>query len=149
MRAVVQRVTSARVMIDDEVVGAIARGLLVLVGVGREDTRKVAETLAAKLVALRLFPSNRGHFDRSVSEIAGSVLLVSQFTLFGDCRRGRRPSFGRAADSEDARHVYEACVTAIRGKGVQVETGRFQADMAVESINDGPVTVLLDTDKTF
>lgn len=149
MRAVVQRVTSARVTVDDEVVGAIARGLLVLVGVGREDTARVAEMFATRLVTLRLFPSSRGRFDRSVDEINGSVLLVSQFTLYGDCRRGRRPSFDRAADSNVARRVYESCVTAIRGRGVRVETGRFQADMAVESINDGPVTVLLDTDKIF
>ncbi len=149
MRAVVQRVTSARVTVGDRAVGSIGRGLLVLVGIARDDGRDAAAYLVNKIVGLRVFPDADGRLHRSVHEVDGGVLLVSQFTLYGDCRRGRRPSFDRAAAPDQARAVYEEIVDRFRDRGVAVETGTFQAHMMVHSVNDGPVTVLLDTGKAF
>ena len=149
MRAVVQRVTSARVTVDDRPVGAIRRGLLVLVGIARGDGREAVSRLVDKIAGLRVFPDDDGRMNRSVVEVEGGVLLVSQFTLYGDCRRGRRPSFGAAAPPAEAGPVYEALVERFRGRGVAVETGVFQADMRVHAVNDGPVTILLDTGGVF
>ena len=149
MRAVVQRVTSARVTVDDREVGGIRHGLLVLVGIGRDDGRDAVFHLADKVVGLRVFPDDDGRMSRSVRDIGGGILLVSQFTLYGDCRRGRRPSFDGAAAPQEARPVYDELVRRFRDRGVSVETGVFQAHMRVESVNDGPVTILLDTGKAF
>jgi len=145
MRAVLQRVTEARVRIDGAVVGEIARGLLVLVGVGRQDTAADAATLAAKITTLRVFDDEAGKMNLSVADVQGGVLLVSQFTLFGDTRGGRRPSYIDAAPPETANALYEAVVAAVRQTGLPVATGVFRAQMAVELVNDGPVTLLIDT----
>ena len=149
MRAVVQRVISARVAVDSRRVAAIEHGLVVLVGIAREDDVTDTAYLANKIVGLRVFDDTGHRFNRSVREVKGAVLLVSQFTLYGDCRRGRRPSFDRAAPPAEARAVYEALAGALRAHGVPVETGEFQAHMTVESVNDGPVTILLDSRKVF
>ena len=149
MRAVVQRVTSARVTVDDRPVGGIRHGLLVLVGIGRDDGRDAVSHLVDKVVGLRVFPDDEGRMNRSVREAGGGILLVSQFTLYGDCRRGRRPSFDGAAAPREARPVYDELVRRFRDQGVPVETGVFQAHMRVESVNDGPVTILLDTGRAF
>lgn len=149
MRIVVQRVTSARVTVDDREVGAIAHGLLVFVGIARDDSAEDVAYMASKIVGLRIFADAAGRFNRSVREVEGAVLLVSQFTLYGDCRRGRRPSFDQAAPPDDARAMYEAVAEAVRGHGVPVRTGAFQAHMRVESVNDGPVTMLLDSGKAW
>ncbi|HEV2492175.1 MAG TPA: D-aminoacyl-tRNA deacylase [Terriglobia bacterium] len=153
MRAVVQRVRSAEVRVDDQVIGRIGRGLLVLVGVGTGDTRDSAQALAEKIVHLRIFDDGAHRMNRSLLDAGGSVLCVSQFTLYGDCRKGRRPGYDRAAPPEIARPLYDAFVDSLRalltGANAQVETGQFQAMMDVESINDGPVTLLLDSDRTF
>ena len=149
MRAVVQRVTLARVVVDGRRVAAIEHGLLVLVGIAREDDATDTVYLANKIVGLRVFDDTGHRFNRSVREVAGAVLLVSQFTLYGDCRRGRRPSFDQAAPPVEARAVYEALAVALRAHGVPVETGKFQAHMTVEAMNDGPVTILLDSRKAF
>ena len=149
MRAVVQRVSSARVTVDDRPVGSIGAGLLVLVGIGRDDGRDAVSYLVDKVVGLRVFPDADGRMNRSVREVGGEVLLVSQFTLYGDCRRGRRPSFDRAAAPDEARAVYEEIVERLRDRGIAVETGVFRAHMTVHSVNDGPVTILLDAGKAF
>ncbi|MCH2253255.1 MAG: D-aminoacyl-tRNA deacylase [Vicinamibacterales bacterium] len=149
MRAVVQRVTSARVAVDSRVVAAIEHGLLVLVGIARDDDATDTAYLANKIVGLRVFEDADHRFNRSVRDVEGAVLLVSQFTLYGDCRRGRRPSFDQAAPPVEARAVYAALTDAVRAHGVSVQTGEFQAHMAVESVNDGPVTILLDSGKAF
>lgn len=149
MRAVVQRVTSARVAVDSRVVAAIEHGLLVLVGIARDDDATDTAYLANKIVGLRVFEDADHRFNRSVRDVEGAVLLVSQFTLYGDCRRGRRPSFDQAAPPVEARAVYAALTEAVRAHGVSVQTGEFQAHMAVESVNDGPVTILLDSGKAF
>ncbi len=149
MRAVVQRVTSARVSVDGRLVAAIEHGLLVLVGIARDDDATDTAYLANKIVGLRVFEDGDHRFNRSVREVEGAVLLVSQFTLYGDCRRGRRPSFDQAAPPVEARAVYAALTDALRAHGVSVQTGEFQAHMAVESVNDGPVTMLLDSGKAF
>jgi D-aminoacyl-tRNA deacylase len=145
MRAVVQRVSRAGVTIDGEVVGAIDRGLLVLLGVAPGDTEAEVRWLADKIVGLRIFSDAEGKMNRGVIEAGGGVLVVSQFTLYGDCRKGRRPSFIGAAPPEVAEPLYEAFVAAIRAQGVPAATGRFGAMMQVELVNDGPVTLLLDT----
>ena len=145
MRAVVQRVTSARVAVDSRVVAAIEHGLLVLVGIARDDDATDTAYLANKIVGLRVFEDADHRFNRSVRDVEGAVLLVSQFTLYGDCRRGRRPSFDQAAPPVEARAVYAALTDAVRAHGVSVQTGEFQAHMAVESVNDGPVTIMLDS----
>jgi len=145
MRAVVQRVSRAAVVIDGETVGAIQRGLLVLLGVAPADTEKEARWLAEKVAGLRVFNDEAGKMNLGVAEVGGGVLVVSQFTLYGDCRKGRRPSFIAAAPPEIAMPLYEAFVNALRALGLPVATGRFGAMMQVELVNDGPVTLILDT----
>jgi D-aminoacyl-tRNA deacylase len=150
MRAVIQRVTSARVRVGERVVGEIAHGLLVLVGVGRDDTDSDVQYVAGKIRDVRVFESEAGKpMDRSVADIGGAVLVVSQFTLYGDIRKGRRPSFDTAAPPDQARATYEAVVRELRSAGLVVATGEFQAMMQVELINDGPVTVLVDSKRQF
>lgn len=149
MRAVVQRVSDARVDVGSETVAQIGRGLLVLVGVGREDREADAPELAKRIVHLRIFPDDEGKMNRSLCDTRGSVLLVSQFTLFGDARKGRRPYFGDAATPEIAEPLIEKVAREIAELGVEVQCGRFQAHMQVSLTNDGPVTILLDTQKLF
>jgi len=149
MRAVVQRVKRARVIVTGEVVGEIGPGLLVLAGVGQNDTEADADYLADKIAGLRIFDDEAGRMNRAVGEIGGAVLVVSQFTLYGDVRRGKRPSFDAAARPEQARRLYEYFVDKLRAAGLRCETGRFQEMMEVELVNDGPVTILLDSEKTF
>jgi D-tyrosyl-tRNA(Tyr) deacylase len=149
MRAVVQRVSRAQVTVDGEITGEIGPGLLVLVGVGRDDTKTDAVYLAEKIAGLRVFEDQAGKMNLGVHEIGGSVLAVSQFTLYGDVRRGKRPSFDAAAAPETALALYEFFVERIRTEGLRCETGRFQATMKVELVNEGPVTILLDSVKTF
>ena len=145
MRACVQRVSQASVTVAGEVAGRIERGLLVLLGVAVGDTDDDAQQLVEKLVELRIFPDDEGKMNRSLVEAGGAMLVVSQFTLLGDCRKGRRPSFTEAAPPEEAQRLYEKFVAAAKGQGVQVETGRFREHMDVALVNDGPVTLLLDT----
>jgi D-tyrosyl-tRNA(Tyr) deacylase len=145
MRAVVQRVGEARVEVDGAVVGEIGAGLMVLLGVAKTDTAADAEFLATKIAGLRVFSDDAGKMNRSVLEAGGAMLAVSQFTLYGDCRKGRRPSFDAAAPAEQARALYEHFVAAARREGVRVETGIFQAHMAVSLVNDGPVTLILES----
>ncbi len=145
MRAVVQRVTEARVDIGGEVVAAIAKGLLVLLGVGKDDTERDADYLAEKVSGLRIFPDDTGRMNLDVRQARGSVLVVSQFTLYGDVRRGRRPGFDNAAPPERARVLYEHFAGAVKGRGVPVLTGVFQAMMSVHLVNDGPVTIMIDS----
>jgi D-aminoacyl-tRNA deacylase len=149
MRAVVQRVSHAKVTVGEEVTGEIGVGLLVLLGVGQADTEAGAAYLAEKISGLRIFEDENGKMNRSVHEAGGSVLAVSQFTLYGDVRRGRRPSFDDAAPTEKARLLYKVFVERIRAAGLRCETGRFQAAMNVELTNEGPVTILLDSGKMF
>ena len=149
MRAVLQRVRSASVTVDGEVVGRITRGVVVLVGIGRGDGAADVAYVARKVRDLRLFEDEEGRLNRSLADVGGAALVVSQFTLYGDCRRGRRPSFDAAAPPLAARAVYEALVGALRKAGTQVETGVFRAMMDVNLVNDGPVTVLLDSARTF
>jgi D-tyrosyl-tRNA(Tyr) deacylase len=145
MRVVLQRVKDARVEVDNKITGAIDSGLLVFLGVARTDTERDAEYLAEKTVTLRLFPDEAGKMNRSLAEAGGSVLVVSQFTLYGDVRKGRRPSFDQAAPPELARCLYDRFVSHLRSKQVHVETGVFQAMMSVYLVNDGPVTILCDS----
>jgi D-tyrosyl-tRNA(Tyr) deacylase len=145
MRAVVQRVSYAKVEVEGAVVGEIGAGVLVLLGVAKGDTAADAEFIAAKIVQLRIFSDEAGKMNLSVQDIGGAMLAVSQFTLYGDCRRGRRPSFDAAAAPEDARALYEHFVQAARATGLRVETGVFQADMKVSLLNDGPVTLLVES----
>ena len=148
MRAVIQRVTEARVRVGDRIVGEIGRGLLVLLGIGRDDGPEQVRYIAGKIRDARLFEGdNNKLMDRSVVEIGGAVLVVSQFTLYGDMRRGRRPSFDGAAPPELARALYEDLVRELRAAPLPVATGEFQAMMHVELVNDGPVTILLDSDR--
>jgi D-tyrosyl-tRNA(Tyr) deacylase len=149
MRAVVQRVSRARVTINGQVVGEIGPGLLVLLGVGQNDTEAGADYLADKVAGLRIFEDAEGKMNRAVGESGGAVLAVSQFTLYGDVRRGKRPSFDSAARPEQARRLYEHFVARIRAAGLRCETGRFQEMMRVELVNEGPVTILLDSKKAF
>ncbi|MBX3449999.1 MAG: D-tyrosyl-tRNA(Tyr) deacylase [Planctomycetaceae bacterium] len=149
MRAVVQRVSQASVTVNGEIVGRIDHGLMVLLGVATDDTQADANLIADKIAGLRIFPDDDGKMNRSVIDINGGVLLVSQFTLLGDCRTGRRPSFITAARPETARTLYEAVAAELRGRNLVVETGRFQEHMDVALVNDGPVTLLLDTRKQF
>jgi D-tyrosyl-tRNA(Tyr) deacylase len=149
MRAVVQRVTRAEVRVAGDVAGRIGRGLLVLVGAGEGDGPEAVEWIADKIANLRIFPDDAGLMNRSVGEIGGGLLLVSQFTLYGDCRKGRRPSFVRALQPGPAEALYERLVERLRATGLPVATGKFRADMAVELVNDGPVTLLLDSAKEF
>ncbi|HSY11922.1 MAG TPA: D-aminoacyl-tRNA deacylase [Verrucomicrobiae bacterium] len=149
MRAVVQRVDRASVKVDDEITGEIGRGLLVLLGVAQDDAESDADYLAEKIAGLRIFEDDAGKMNLSVMDIAGAVLAVSQFTLYGDVRRGKRPSFDAAARPERARELYEYFVNRIRAAGLRCETGRFQAMMEVSLVNSGPVTILVDSKKTF
>ena len=149
MRAVVQRVKEARVTVDGEVVGRIGRGLLVLLGVGVGDGDAEADTMAEKVANLRIFADEKGQMNLSVLDVAGEALVVSQFTLFGDVRRGRRPSYIDAAPPEEANRLYERFVEEARRLGLRVETGVFRAMMDVALVNEGPVTILLDSRKAF
>jgi D-aminoacyl-tRNA deacylase len=149
MRAVVQRVSRARVTVDGRVVGEIAAGLVILLGVGRDDTCAVAASMAEKIANLRIFKDDQGKMNRSLLNVKGSALVVSQFTLYGDARGQRRPSFIAAAPPEQAQKLYEEFSEALRTLEVTVATGVFQAMMSVELVNEGPVTILLDSDKTF
>ena len=149
MRAVIQRVSRASVCVDGRVVGKIGAGLLVLLGVARADTPESAGYLAEKIANLRNFSDAAGKMNLSLLDIGGSALVVSQFTLYGDTRRGRRPSYIQAASPDDANLLYEEFVRLLRALGVTVETGVFQAHMQVELVNDGPVTILLDSEKTI
>jgi D-tyrosyl-tRNA(Tyr) deacylase len=145
VRAVVQRVREASVCVDGEVVGAIGRGLCVLLGVATTDGVRDPDRLCDKILGLRLFEDDAGRLERSVHDVGGGLLVVSQFTLLADCRRGRRPSFSAAAPADQARALYEQFVTRARTSSVPVATGRFQAHMHLALVNDGPVTVLLDS----
>jgi D-aminoacyl-tRNA deacylase len=149
MRAVLQRVSRARVTVEGNVTGEIGLGLMILLGVGREDTSAVAASMAEKCANLRVFEDDQGKMNRSLLDAKGSALVVSQFTLYGDARGQRRPSFIAAAPPELAKGLYEEFCAALRKLGVHVATGIFQAMMSVELVNEGPVTILLDSDKTF
>lgn len=149
MRAVVQRVSKASVTVSGRVVGEIGLGLLVLLGVSKEDAQADADYLAEKIAGLRIFEDADGKMNQSVLDVGGAVLAVSQFTLYGDVRRGRRPSFDDAARPAEARALYEAFASQIRRRGLRCETGEFQAMMSVALVNEGPVTILLDSSKSF
>jgi D-tyrosyl-tRNA(Tyr) deacylase len=149
MRAVLQRVSRAQVAVNGEITGQIGLGLLVLLGIGRDDTEADAIYLSEKIAGLRVFEDPEGKMNRSVQDVGGSVLAVSQFTLYGDVRCGKRPSFDAAAPPEKARLLYEFFVEQIRAAGLRCETGRFQEMMQVELVNEGPVTILLDSGKGF
>jgi len=149
MRAVIQRVTRGRVLVEERVVGEIAAGLVVLVAVGRNDTPATPAAMAEKVVNLRIFNDEQGKMNRSLLDTGGAVLAISQFTLYGDARGQRRPSFLGAAPPEQAKAGYEEFVRALQALKVRVEAGVFQAHMSVETVNDGPVTILLDSDKLF
>src|SRR5579872_3887086 len=149
MRAVVQRVSSAEVSIDGVVVGRINKGLLVLLGVSTQDRESDADYLADKIAGLRVFEDQDGKMNLGPKEVGGSLLVVSQFTLYGDVRRGKRPSFDAAARPEQARRLYQYFVEKVRAAGLRCETGEFQAMMDVELVNSGPVTIMLDSEKNF
>ncbi len=149
MRAVVQRVSRGRVTVDGRATGEIGLGLVVLLGVGREDTPTAAAYLAEKIANLRIFEDAEGKMNRSLLDVQGAALVISQFTLYGDVRRGRRPGFDRAAPPEAANALYETFLAELRSRGIPVETGVFQAHMTVDLANEGPVTILLDSEKTF
>jgi D-aminoacyl-tRNA deacylase len=149
LRAVVQRVAESSVQVEGRVVGAINTGLLVLLGVADDDEQQDADFMAEKIAGLSCFADDAGKFNRSLEDVGGAVLAVSQFTLFGDCRRGRRPSFTQAARPELAVPLYESVVAQLRDRGLTVETGEFGAHMDVHLVNDGPVTLLLDSRKEF
>lgn len=149
MRAVVQRVREASVRVDGAVVGAIGRGLMVLLGVGTGDSDDDADFLAEKVLNLRVFPDEQGQMNRSVLDVRGGLLVVSQFTLYGDARRGRRPSYTDAAPPDEANRLYERFVSRVRPSGLEVETGVFRATMDVALVNEGPVTLLLDSRRQF
>lgn len=145
MRVCVQRVRQASVTVQRELVGEIGRGMLVLVGIGQQDGREQVEQMVEKLVGLRIFEDDQGKMNRSLSEVHGEMLVVSQFTLWGDCRKGRRPSFTSAAPPELAEPLYELFVEQVAGQGIRVATGQFAAQMDVALVNDGPVTLLLES----
>lgn len=145
MRALLQRVTQASVTVDGEIVGAMGRGLLILLGVGQDDTAAEVEPLADKIANLRIFSDAGGKFNLALGDVGGAALVVSQFTLFADTRKGRRPSFVQAAPPEQAAPLVEQFCAALRARGLEVATGRFGASMQVQLINDGPVTIWLDT----
>jgi D-tyrosyl-tRNA(Tyr) deacylase len=147
MRAVLQRVTQARVEVNGNVTGAIERGLVVLLGIHREDTQRDADYLASKIAGLRIFSDEYGKMNRSVVDVAGSLLVVSQFTLYADARKGMRPNFDQAARPEVAKELYEYFVTQIRSRSIHIETGVFQASMLVSLVNDGPVTVICESSR--
>jgi D-aminoacyl-tRNA deacylase len=149
LRSVVQRVTRASVRVEGETVGKIETGLLVLFGVGEKDSLSDLDWMVDKIVGLRIFEDSEGKMNHSVQDIDGEILMVSQFTLYGDCRKGKRPSFSTAAPPEAARDLFEQAVKKIKEYGIHVETGIFQAEMQVELVNHGPVTLLLDSEKKF
>lgn len=149
MRAVVQRVTRGKVTVGDEITGEIQKGFVVLLGIGVDDTEKDIEYLADKIINLRVFEDDNGKMNISLLDTKGELLVVSQFTLYGDCRKGKRPGYDKAARPEIARQLYEKFVIKCREYGAKVETGRFQAMMNVEIYNDGPVTLLLDSKREF
>lgn len=149
MRAVVQRVKESRVEVKGRTVGSIGMGLLVFLGIGQEASEKDCDYLVNKIITLRIFPDKEGRMNLSLKDMDGSMLVVSQFTLWGDCTKGRRPSFVRAAKPEKAKRVYEHFIALVRQEGIKVETGRFQEMMDVHLINDGPVTLILDSSKSF
>ena len=147
MRAVIQRVSQARVKVEGSVIGEIGPGLLALLGIAKPDTAADAGFLAEKILNLRVFPDQAGKMNRSLLDTGGALLVVSQFTLYGDTSRGRRPAFGSAAPPAEARQLYEEYVRCLQAAGARVETGVFQAHMEVELVNDGPVTILLDSEQ--
>jgi D-tyrosyl-tRNA(Tyr) deacylase len=147
MRACIQRVSKARVVVDGDVTGQIGPGLLVLLGVAQDDAEAQLTWLADKIVGLRIFEDEAGKMNRSLAEVGGEMLVVSQFTLYGDCRKGRRPSFIAAAPPEQAEQMYDDFVKHVAGQGITVATGRFRAHMEVELTNDGPVTIWIDTEQ--
>ena len=149
MRAVVQRVKRAEVRVKGKVIGRIGPGLLVLVGIAKEDSPEAGKGLAEKIVRLRVFDDEDGRMNLDVRQAGGAILAVSEFTLYGDCRKGRRPSYAAAASPDDARPLYDAFVESLKESGARVETGEFRAMMDVELVNDGPVTLLLDSSRTF
>lgn len=149
MKAVVQRVKKSRVTVDGSIAGEIHKGLTVLLGVGQEDSGRDIDYLADKIINLRIFEDDNGKMNLSLLEVGGELLIVSQFTLYGDCRKGRRPGYGRAAGPETAKALYEDFIEKCRGFGVKVQTGIFQAEMLLDISNDGPVTLLLDSKREF
>lgn len=149
MRAVIQRVTRASVRVEGEIISQINKGFLVFLGVGQEDSKEDMDYLVDKISNLRIFEDAEGKMNLSIKDIQGELLVVSQFTLYGDCRRGRRPSFSSAAHPTTANELYLDTCEKLREKGLIVQTGQFAADMAVELINDGPVTIILDSKKNF
>lgn len=149
MRAVVQRTTESQVAINGETVGKIGKGLMVLWGIRKGDTKKDAEYLIDKIITMRIFEDDQQKLNLSLLDVGGELLLVSQFTLYGDMKKGRRPSFDEAARNEEAKPLYNYAVEYAKGKGIHVETGVFGADMKVHIVNDGPVTMLLDSEKKF
>lgn len=149
MRAVVQRVSSGRVTVGQETTGVIARGIVVLLGIQPDDKDKDAAWLAEKIVNLRIFSDDHGKMNRSLADIGGEMLIVSQFTLYGDCRKGRRPGYSGAAPPEIAEPLYENFIKQVNNQGIKTATGKFQQEMEVTIVNDGPVTLLLDSEKTF
>jgi D-tyrosyl-tRNA(Tyr) deacylase len=149
MRAVVQRVSRASVTVNGQTSGVIKRGLVILLGITHQDRDKDTKWLAEKVTHLRIFEDDKGKMNRSLTDIGGEMLIISQFTLFGDCRKGRRPGFSDAAPPEIAEQIYLQFVEEVRGKGIKTATGIFQAEMQVELVNDGPVTLLLDSEKKF
>ncbi len=149
MRAVVQRVKSATVSVDEDIIASIERGVLVFLGVGKGDDRGDVEYLVEKIPHLRIFQDEEEKFNLSLMDVDGEILVVSQFTLLGDCRKGRRPSFTDAADPENARKLYDHFICRLGGNGLRVQAGRFQAMMMVSLVNEGPVTILLDSKKAF
>ena len=149
MRTIIQRVSKASVTVDGHVTGKIGQGLLVFLGVGKDDTQTDVDFIAEKATNLRIFEDGDGKMNLSVKDIGGGVLLVSQFTLFGDCRKGRRPDFTAAGSPESAKTLYEQTIAAIREKGIPVETGVFAAHMDIKSINNGPVTLIIDSKRDF
>jgi D-tyrosyl-tRNA(Tyr) deacylase len=149
MRAVVQRVSRAQVTVEKEITGKIGSGLLVLLGVADGDTENAADYLVEKILGLRIFEDANGKMNLSLRDVGGALLIISQFTLYGDARKGKRPSFDAAAPPEQARTLYEYFVERVRSTGLTCETGRFQAEMQVELVNEGPVTILLDSTKIF
>ena len=149
MRAVVQRVSRSEVTVDGDAVGSCGRGVLVLLGISPEDGEGEAKWLADKVANLRIFPDDEGKMNRSLVDIGGEALVVSQFTLYGDARKGRRPSFIRAAEGPEAEAVYEKTIALLRAQGIATGTGRFGAMMDVSLVNEGPVTILLDSEKSF
>ena len=146
MRALIQRVSRASVSVDGETVGRIGSGLAVLIGVAREDSQAQIDYIVNKTANLRIFPDSEGKFDRSALDVGAELLAISQFTLYADTRRGRRPGFSQAAPPNEAAAIFESVLTAFRETGLTVQTGRFQAHMTVEIVNDGPVTIMLDSD---